>query len=389
MDRPEASEEEVKEMIDGCIMGDSHNSFLSLKQKKLIRRELFNAIRRLDVLQDFIEDEDVTEIMVNGCNHIFVEKEGRLENTGKCFESKERLNDIIQQIAAGANRTVNMASPIVDARLPDGARVNVVLEPIAIDGPILTIRRFPEVPMDADRLLAMNSISEECLSFLKKLVEAGYNILISGGTGAGKTTFLNILSGFIPKDERIITIEDSAELKIQGIQNLVRLEARNANMEECREITIRDLIRTALRMRPDRIVVGEVRGAEAIDMLQALNVGQDGSLSTIHANSAQDALSRLETMIMLHTEIPLAALRRQIASGIDLIVHLGRLRDKSRRLLEIRELTGLKNQEIETTLLYEFEEQEEVNEKVCGTIQKRNALLCTEKLKRAGIAYEV
>lgn len=362
---------------------------MSLSQKKQIRRELFNAIRRLDVLQDLIEDETVTEIMVNGCSPIFIEKEGRLECTGRSFESKERLQDIIQQIVAGANRTVNMASPIVDARLPDGARVNVVLEPVAIEGPILTIRRFPEIPMSAERLLEMDSISKESLLFLEQLVRAGYNILISGGTGAGKTTFLNILSGFIPKSERIITIEDSAELKIQGIENLVRLEARGGNMEGCKEIAIRDLIRTALRMRPDRIVVGEVRGAEAIDMLQALNVGQDGSLSTIHANSAYDALSRLETMIMLHTEIPLTALRRQIASGIDIIVHLGRLRDKSRRLLEIRELIGLKQNEIDTILLYEFEEQEESNKKVCGSVMKKNQLVHTEKLRRAGIAYEI
>ncbi|MFT3982662.1 MAG: CpaF family protein [Lachnospiraceae bacterium] len=389
LERPDLTEEEVKAVIDDCIIRDSKSHYLSLEQKKQIRRELFNAMKRLDVLQDFIEDDSVTEIMVNGINGIFIERNGRLENSGKCFESKERLQDMIQQIAAGANRTVNMSSPIVDARLPDGARVNIVLEPAAIDGPILTIRRFSDKTIDAKMLLEFGSVSCECLSFLQKLVEAGYNILISGGTGAGKTTFLNVLSGFIPKEERVITIEDSAELKIQGISNLVRLEARSKNANGCREITIRDLIRTALRMRPDRIVVGEVRGEEAIDMLQALNIGQDGSLSTIHANSAQDALSRLETMIMLHTEIPLAALRRQIASGIDLIVHLGRLRDKSRRLLEIRELCGLNGNEIETELLYQFEEQKELEGEVYGEIVKRRALIRTQKLKRAGIAYEV
>ncbi len=389
LERPDMPEDEVKRVIDDCIIRDSRSFYLSLEQKKQLRRELFNAIKRLDVLQDFIEDDSITEIMVNGVDGIFIERNGRLENSGKCFESKERLQDIIQQIAAGANRTVNMSSPITDARLPDGSRANVVLEPAAIDGPILTIRRFPNKPMNAKKLVEIGSLSEECLNFLQRLVEAGYNILISGGTGAGKTTFLNVLSGFIPKEERVITIEDSAELKIQGIDNLVRLEARRANIEGCREITIRDLIRTALRMRPDRIVVGEVRGEEAIDMLQALNVGQDGSLSTIHANSAQDALSRLETMIMLHTEIPLTALRRQIVSGIDLIIHLGRMRDKSRRLLEIRELCGLIGNEIETRLLFEFEEQKEVDGKLYGEIVKRNPLVHTQKLKRAGIIYEV
>ena len=278
LERPDMPEDEVKRVIDDCIIRDSRSFYLSLEQKKQLRRELFNAIKRLDVLQDFIEDDSITEIMVNGVDGIFIERNGRLENSGKCFESKERLQDIIQQIAAGANRTVNMSSPITDARLPDGSRANVVLEPAAIDGPILTIRRFPNKPMNAKKLVEIGSLSEECLNFLQRLVEAGYNILISGGTGAGKTTFLNVLSGFIPKEERVITIEDSAELKIQGIDNLVRLEARRANIEGCREITIRDLIRTALRMRPDRIVVGEVRGEEAIDMLQALNVGQDGSL---------------------------------------------------------------------------------------------------------------
>lgn len=255
LERPDMAEEEVKSVIDDCIIKDSRSHYLSLEQKKQIRRELFNAIKRLDILQDFIEDDSVTEIMVNGIDGIFIERDGRLENSGKRFESKERLQDIIQQIAAGANRTVNMSSPIADARLPDGARVNVVLEPAAIDGPILTIRRFPDRPMDAQKLLVMGCVSDESLLFLQKLVAAGYNILISGGTGAGKTTFLNILSGFIPKEERVITIEDSAELKIQGIRNLVRLEARGANAEGCREITIRELIRTALRMRPDAIKI--------------------------------------------------------------------------------------------------------------------------------------
>lgn len=390
--KEDASDEEVIAIIDICIQTDSRSHILSLEHKKEIRRELFNAIKRLDVIQTLIEDDSVTEIMVNGVSKIFVERRGRLEDSGKRFESTERLHDIIQQIIAGANRTVNRSSPIVDARLPDGSRVNAVLDPIAINGPILTIRRFPEKPIDAKMLVKMESISEEGLEFLKILVIAGYNILISGGTGAGKTTFLNVLTGFIPYDERLITIEDSAELKIQGIENLVRLEARTATAEGCKEIAIRDLIRTALRMRPDRIIVGEVRGAEAIDMLQALNVGQDGSLSTIHANSAKDALSRLETMIMLHTEIPLMALRRQIVSGIDLIIHLGRMRDKSRKVLEIRELNGIVNNEIETRILFSFEETEEKTsdqEKVIGKLIKSNTLTHTLKLKRAGITYEI
>ncbi|MBR1910427.1 MAG: CpaF family protein [Lachnospiraceae bacterium] len=335
--------------------------------------ELFNRIRRLDVLQDLLDDDSVTEIMVNGVDEIFAEREGRIAGCGIRFESKERLLDIISKIASGVNRTINLSSPILDARLPDGSRVNAVLDPVAINGPILTIRRFPKRPIDSEMLIRSNSITDEALDCLKSLVRAKYNILVSGSTGSGKTTLLNVLSGFIPSDERIITIEDSAELRIRGIRNLVRLETRSATANGSGEISIRDLIRSALRMRPDRIIVGEVRGEEAIDMLQAFNVGQDGSLSTIHANSAQDALSRLETMIMLSTQIPIEALRRQIISGVDIIVHLGRFRDGSRHVLEIKEMVKTGSDKIETRPLFEYRK---------GKLVGINELTYTGKLER-------
>lgn len=386
------SDEEVKRLIEEFVYSDFDASALNRSVQIQLGHELFNRIRRLDVLSDFLEDDSVTEIMINGTQEIFVEKKGHIVGTGKRFENKERLFDIIGTIAANVNRAINMSSPILDARLDDGSRVNAVLDPVAINGPCLTIRRFPADPVDADKLISYKSVTKEVLLFLKDLVVAGYNILISGGTGSGKTTFLNVLSGYIPRDERVITIEDSAELRIMGIHNLVRLETRNATSEGVREISIRDLIRTALRMRPDRIVVGEVRGEEAIDMLQAFNVGQDGSLSTIHANSAEDAVSRLETMVMLSTNIPLAALRRQIASGVDIIIHLGRLRDKSRRLLEIREVLGTDGSRIQTHTLYRFCENSFAGENstsVKGKLVKEEELFHTDKLRRAGITYEL
>lgn len=385
----ESDEDEILRIIDECIIEDGREHLTEPNQRLKLRKQLFHSIRRLDVLQELLDDDTVTEIMVNGCENIFVERNGRIENSKRCFESEERLMDIIQQIAADANRTVNMASPILDARLKDGSRVNIVLQPIAIDGPILTIRRFPNKAIDAETLVRYGSVSSEIIEFLKRLVMAGYNILISGNTGSGKTTFLNVLSGFIPKDERIITIEDSAELKIQGIENLVRLEVRNANVEGCKEISIRDLIKSALRMRPDRIVVGEVRGEEAIDMLQAFNVGEDGSISTLHANSAEDALHRLETMIMMSSDIPISAIRRQISSGVDIIIHLTRLRDKSRRLKEIREVIGFKDGEVETRLLFSFEETSEDKGRVIGIYEKKNNVFNKEKLIRAGIKDEL
>lgn len=383
--RLDIDDDEVLRLIDEKIRIKNRKVSLQLSDKLTIRRDVFNAMRRLDVLQELIEDPDITEIMVNGMHSIFIEKGGQLFDTGRSFDSKDRLFDIIQQIVAGANRTVNVASPIVDARLKDGSRVNVVLDPIAVNGPILTIRRFPKVPINGDKLISMGSVGPEVLGFLSRLVRARYNLLISGGTGSGKTTLLNVLSGYIPRSERIITIEDSAELIIQGIDNLVSLEARNANVEGCNAISIRDLIRTSLRMRPDRIIVGEVRGGESIDMLQAMNVGADGSMSTIHANSAADALSRLETMMMLSTDIPISALRRQIASGIDFLIHLGRLRDKSRRLLEVREITGMEDGEIKTDIIYRFEETGEVRGRIKGEFRKVNEMVNTEKLRRSGI----
>ncbi len=383
------NDDEVLNLIDSIILRESRSVHISLNDKLLLRKEIFNSIRRLDVLEDFIEDETITEVMVNGIHSIFYEKDGEIKDSGKCFSSKERLEDIIQQIVAAANRTVNTASPIVDARLKDGSRVNVVLPPVAINGPILTIRRFPKDPVDEKRLLEFGAVNGEILEFMKKLVRSKYNILISGGTGAGKTTFLNVMSGFIPHTERIITIEDSAELQIRGIGNLVRLEARNANTEGCREISIRDLIKASLRMRPDRIIVGEVRGSEAIDMLQAFNVGQDGSLSTIHANSAKDALSRLETMMLMSSDIPVTAIRKQMASGIDIIVQLARLRDKSRRLSEVIEIAGMKDNDIETRCLYSFREEGEKDGRVIGSFVKENDLMHRGKLIKAGLSHEL
>lgn len=384
----DADDEKVRRTIKDCIISSAGSKDLTPKERSLLCHELFNRIRGLDVLQDILEDDSVTEIMVNGTDEIFVERYGRLAGTGLKFDSRERLSDIIGKIASGVNRTINLSDPILDARLPDGSRVNAVLDPVAINGPSLTIRRFPQKPLDAASLIASGSITRPAMSFLQKLVIAGYNILISGSTGCGKTTCLNVLSSFIPADERVVTIEDSAELRIMGIRNLVKLETRNATAGGCSRITIRDLIRNALRMRPDRIVVGEVRGEEAIDMLQAFNVGADGSLSTIHANSAKDAISRLETMVMLSTNIPIEALRRQIASGVDILIHLGRLRDGSRHVLEIAEILPGERSGVETRTLYVFEETGTKNGRITGDLVRKNSLMNTEKLIRAGVFDE-
>lgn len=380
----EMEDEAVQELIENEVWLMGKETYIPLAEKKRLCREIYYAIRKYDVLQELLEDETVTEIMVNGPDHIFIEKEGRLQQWQTAFESEDKLLDVIQQIVAKANRVVNESSPIVDARL-FGSRVHVVLPPVALNGPILTIRRFGKTPLLIPELLRLGSVSQEICTFLEKLVIAGYNILISGGTGSGKTTFLNALSSFIPRTERIITIEDSAELQIQGNDNLVRLETRNANVEGCKPVTIRDLIRASLRMRPDRIIVGEVRGAEAIDMLQALNTGHDGSLSTGHANSAADMIARLETMVLMGMELPLAAIRRQIAGGVDLIVHLGRLRDKSRRVLSVSEVVGYEQGEVLLSVLYEFQETGERNGKVQGIWKKTGSLVHTEKLQQAGI----
>ena len=330
----ELSDEEILEAIDDLIVNTLHDSGVNLKEKVQLRQELFYSVRKLDVLQELIEDEGITEIMVNGPDSIFVERNGRLLKWHKSFTDKEKLEDVIQQIVGKCNRVVNESSPIVDARFQN-SRVNAVVYPVALNGPILTIRRFPDKPITMDKLIDLGSITQECAGFLEKLVKARYSIVIGGGTGSGKTTFLGALSNYIPKDERIITIEDNAELKIQGIANLVRLEAKATNGNGSPAISIRDLIRSALRMRPDRIIVGEVRGQEAVDMLQALNTGHEGSLGTAHANSTQDMLARLEVMVLMGMDLPLEAIRRQIASGVDILIHLGRMRDKSRKVLEI------------------------------------------------------
>ena len=375
----ESTDEEVMELIDSLIMEEGRMLGLNLGQKSALRQELFCSVRKLDVLQELLEDPGVTEIMVNGWQHIFVEREGKLSPWGKHFTSPEKLDDVIQQIAVRCNRVINTLHPIVDARLENGSRVNAVIAPAALNGPILTIRQFPEEPVTMERLLSLGSVTEEALRLLIPLVQAKYTILIGGGTGAGKTTMLNALSAFIPGDERIITIEDNAELQIQGIPNLVRLECRAANIEESQEISMADLLKTALRMRPDRIIVGEVR-SDAEELLQAVNVGAEGSMSTIHANSCRDMVTRLETLVLMGINLPLPAVRRQIAAGFDLFVHLGRLRDKSRRLLEICEVDGMNEDEVLLHPLFLYEEDQ-------GLVQK-GKLKHREKLERAGIILE-
>ncbi|MBE5868971.1 MAG: CpaF family protein [Lachnospiraceae bacterium] len=380
----EISDEEIQELIESAVCDQKHLQIWPVKDRCRLAQEVFYSLRRWDILQKLLEDDKVTEIMVNGPEHIFVEREGKISRFEQSFSSKEQLQDVIRRMAAGCNRSVNQASPIVDARLEGGARVNIVLEPVAINGPVITIRRFPDKPIDMEQLIQYGSISEEAAEYLEVLVKSGYNILISGGTGCGKTTFLNALSHFIPEDQRVITIEDNAELQIQGVRNLIRLETRSTNLEGCQPISIRDLIRTALRMRPDRIIVGEVRGGEAADMMQCLNTGHDGSMSTGHANSARDMLSRLETMFLMGMELPLEAIRKQIASGIDIIVHLGRVRDKSRRVLEICEITGYQEGNIQMHTLFEFQEQQG-SDCLQGTIIKKGDLKDDKKLQVAGL----
>lgn len=374
----ELQDEEIIEKIDELLLARDDSLYIPLKEKGKLRQELFDSIRKLDILQELIDDPRITEIMVNGYQNIYIEREGIITQWGKCFTSQEKLEDVIQQIAGQCNRAVNENKPIVDARLSNGDRVNVVTAPAALDGPILTIRRFPDNPITMERLIAMGSITREAAGFLETLVVAGYSILIGGGTSTGKTTFLNALSNYIPKDERIITIEDNAELRIQGIDNLVRLEAKEANMEGNREITIRELIRTALRMRPDRVIVGEVRSAEAIDLLMAWNTGHEGSLGTAHANSTADMVSRLETMVLMGMTLPLEAIRRQIASGVDIMVHLGRFRDKCRRVVEIAEVIGMYEGEVQLSVLYQWDDSK-------GELIPVNQLKYTKKLERSGI----
>ena len=383
----EVGDEEIKEIIRRRCGKYAKEHMLSMRQREETEQILFHALRKLDVLQELLDDEDITEIMVNGPGHIFYEKAGRLYEYEKAFMSKERLEDIIQQIAGSNNRMINLSNPIVDTRLSDGSRVNIVLAPISIEGPAISIRKFPKRPYEMCDLVQMEAISAEAAEFLKCLVLSRYNIFVSGGTGSGKTTFLNALSQFIPKEERIITIEDSAELQLIDKPNLVRLETRNSNTEGVSSISIRDLIRAALRMRPSMIVVGECRGGEALDVLQAMNTGHDGSLSTGHANSCRDMIARLETMVLMGSiELPVAAIRSQIASGIDVFVHLGRLRDKSRKVLSITEVIGYENGEMLLNEIYRFRERSEKDGHVYGELEKVGELQHREKIKNAGIA---
>ena len=375
--QPDMQEVEIREIIDQVILEYSQQEYIPLKKKLQISEQVYDAIRGYDCLEELLRQKDITEIMLNGYDSIFIERQGVLESWEGGFSSKERYMDVIQQIVASCNRIVNESTPIVDARLEDGSRVNVVLPPVALDGAVMTIRRFPDVTYTMKDLVRKEMLSDEVADILKVLVKSKYNILISGGTGSGKTTFLNALTNFIPVTERLITIEDSAELQIQQIPNLVRMEVRNANIEGRNAIGMKDLIRSSLRMRPDRIIVGEVRGEEAVDMLQAMNTGHSGSLTTGHANSARDMLSRLETMVLMGVDLPLEAIRRQIASGVDILVHLGRMRDKSRKLLEVTEVCGFENGEIRIRPLYQWQEGK-------GLI-KTAPLLHVEKLERAGI----
>ena len=384
----DVADSELYEVIDACIYDESRNNVISIRQKEELKQRLYNSIKKLDILQELLEDDSITEIMVNGSDSIFMERNGSIERWNKKFESENKLSDVAQRIAAMSNHMVNEASPIADTRLEDGSRVSIVLPPVAINGPIITIRKFFNKPITIDRLIELESITPEAAQFLEKLVKSKYNIFISGGTGSGKTTFLNALSQFIPREERIITIEDSAELQLIDKPNLVRLETRNANTEGVLPITIRDLIKTALRMRPNRVIVGECRGAEALDVLQAMNTGHDGSLSTGHANSCKDMLSRLETMVLMGMELPLPAIRSQIASGIDILIHLGRMRDKSRKVLSITEIAGYEENNIILNDIYRFEEEKAEENTVHRAMEKVGDLIHTEKMIRAGYCLD-
>lgn len=387
-----ASDEQLMRRIADVADHKLGKVSLSPQERSRVVRLVFSSIRGLGILDEILADDSITEVMINGPDHIFVEHAGRLYRLNKKFDNERQLEDIIQKIVGKAGKEVNQANPIVDTRLPDGSRVNVVLPPVSLSGPIVTIRKFSKTPMTVEMLLKYGSLTREAAAFLEKLVRAKYNIFISGGTGSGKTTFLNALSNFIPRDERIITIEDSAELQIKNIENLVSLETRNANTSGRGEISIRDLIRSALRMRPERIVVGEVRGAEALDMLQAMNTGHDGSLSTGHANSTRDMLSRLETMVLQGNDgLPLPAIRQQIASALDIIIHLSRLRDKSRRTMEITEVLGYENGEIQLNPLFVFKETEgSTLEKVEGhLVRTGNPLRNDYKLRLQGVSSRI
>jgi len=389
VDGREYSDEELYELIEEKVLKKSHEVYIAQSEKESIIKSVYNSMRGMDVLQELIDNPDITEIMVNGPDNIFVENSGKIEKYPERFMDVHKLEDVIQQIVSKVNRVVNETNPIVDFRLTDGSRVNVVLPPVSLEGPVVTIRKFPEKPMTMKKLVQIGSLSEEAAQFLEKIVKAGYNIFISGGTGSGKTTFLNALSDYIPQDERIITIEDAAELQIRNIPNLVRLEVRNANIEGKNAVTIRDLLKSSLRMRPDRIVLGEVRDAAACELLNAMNTGHDGSFCTGHANSSKDMLSRLETLVLSGMDIPILAIRNQIAAAVDIIIHLGRLRDKTRKVLEIAEVIGMDGDNIKLGTLFEFvEEGEDADGRVIGKLcRTEKQIIHTEKLQRAGIEY--
>jgi len=381
-------DDSLEDVIERSVMEDVQDEYITIEERVDITERIFSSIRGLGILDSIIKDDQITEVMINGPDDIFIEKEGALHKLEQTFDSEKQLEDIIQKIVGQAGREVNQANPIVDTRLPDGSRVNVVLPPISLNGAIVTIRKFSKKPMTVQQLLKYGSITQEVAHVLELLVRAKYNIFISGGTGSGKTTFLNAVSHFIPHDERVITIEDSAELQIEGIENLVRMETRNANASGSGAVTIRDLIRSSLRMRPERIIVGEVRGGEALDMLQAMNTGHDGSLSTGHANGTKDMLSRLETMVLQGSEgLPLEAIRQQIASAVDIIIHLSRLRDKTRKTMEISEIIGYEDGEIKINPIYRFiEDEKSTLEKVSGKLTRtKNPFINDYKLKISGI----
>lgn len=382
------SDDELLKLIEDELFQREYSRRMTASERRAAVTRLFHSFRGLDALQPLLDDNEITEIMINSHNEIYIEKKGELQAVNLGFESPERLEDLIQSMVGRVNRIVNEATPIVDARLPDGSRVNVVLPPIALKGPTVTIRRFPQKPLGMSDLLAMDAISTEAVAFLEKMVAAKYNLFISGGTGSGKTTFLNALSQWIPADERVITIEDAAELQIRGVTNLVSLETRNANSEGKGQIGIRELIRASLRMRPNRIIVGEVRGAEALDMLQAMNSGHEGSLSTGHSNGARDMISRLETMVLSGADLPVRVVRQQIASALDIIVHLSRYRDSTRRVSEICEVTGVHDGEVELSTIFRFEEEGQVNGRIVGRLQPVEALRDLRKLRHAGLNGE-
>ena len=379
----------LKQVIGECVQEESGLYMISIRQKEELEESVFNAIRRLDVLQELLEDDTITEIMINGKDDIFLERNGHITKWDKSFENEERLEDIAQKIASLSNKIVNISSPIADTRLEDGSRVSIVLPPVALNGPVITIRKFYKDALTMEKLIETGSLTQEAADFLKMAVKSKYNIFISGGTGSGKTTFLNALSEFIDNDERVITIEDAAELQINHVKNLVRLESRDANIEGKNEVTIRNLIRASLRMRPDRIIVGEVRGKKTLDMVQAMSTGHDGSLSTGHGNSPKDMMTRLETMILMGIDMPVAAIRQQLTSAIDIIIHLGRLRDKTRRVLQIAEVVGVSRGEVKFNKLFEFAENAESNGRVLGELKATgNKLVNTQKMFFAGYGQE-